>query len=73
MCVCPLQINVVKESRVYSLWDTPSCGAVTRETGIIAAKAKLNQLHKELADKGFSQVSDESYIIYLTLLKLFEM
>lgn len=55
--VPPLQINVVKESRPYSLWQTPSGGTVTSQTGILAAKFVLNQLHQQLADEGFSQVS----------------
>ena len=51
-----MQINVVTEPRPYSLWKTSSGGMVTRETGIVAVKAELNQLHQELANQGFNQV-----------------
>ena len=57
-----LQINVVKETRPYTLWGpapkTPN--EVGMESGITAAKAELNTLHKELADQGFNQVSWKS-------------
>lgn len=48
---------MVKEHRVYSFWKEGSDGTVTGDTGIMAAKEKLNQLHQELADQGFSQVN----------------
>lgn len=49
---------MVKESRVYSLWKADgNGGTVNADTGILAAKAKLNQLHQELADQGFNQVT----------------
>ena len=51
-----MQINVVTESRPYSLWKTGSGGVVSMETGIMAAKAELNKLHQQLAKEGFNQV-----------------
>ena len=58
VCLYSTQINVVKENRVYSMWKASNGGTVTGASGILRAKAKLNQLHQELADQGFSQVKE---------------
>ena len=58
VCLYSAQINVVKENRVYSMWKASNGGTVTGASGILRAKAKLNQLHQELADQGFSQVRE---------------
>ncbi|XP_036410213.1 glycogen debranching enzyme isoform X2 [Megalops cyprinoides] len=56
----PHQISVVKEERLYPMWNTDadplSTGEVNMRTGIIAGKLALNRLHQELAAKGFIQV-----------------
>jgi len=56
----PHHISVVKETRLYRSWKESaeklpeSC--VSKNSGIISAKRTLNELHKELSNKGYSQV-----------------
>lgn len=56
----PHHIHVVDETRQYSEWgeyggsDSPV--VVNLQSGIIAAKKALNQLHYELGSQGFDQV-----------------
>uniref|UniRef100_A0A1A9VSP7 4-alpha-glucanotransferase n=1 Tax=Glossina austeni TaxID=7395 RepID=A0A1A9VSP7_GLOAU len=45
-------IHIVDEKRTYQSWDKE----VDLNTGIIAAKRALNNLHHHLAEKGFTQV-----------------
>uniref|UniRef100_A0A4W6G6Q2 Glycogen debranching enzyme n=1 Tax=Lates calcarifer TaxID=8187 RepID=A0A4W6G6Q2_LATCA len=56
----PHQISVVKEERFYPKWNPSapptSTGEVGFQTGIIAGKRALNNLHQELAAQGFIQV-----------------
>uniref|UniRef100_A0A673IJQ7 Glycogen debranching enzyme n=2 Tax=Sinocyclocheilus rhinocerous TaxID=307959 RepID=A0A673IJQ7_9TELE len=56
----PHQISVVSEERFYSKWNPQakpsSPEEVNLQSGIIAGKLALNQLHQELASKGFNQV-----------------
>ncbi|KAI4898069.1 hypothetical protein NFI96_018072 [Prochilodus magdalenae] len=56
----PHQVSVVKEERLYSRWNADglpsSPGDVNLQSGIMAGKLALNRLHKELAEKGFTQV-----------------
>ncbi|KAL6489111.1 hypothetical protein MHYP_G00028520 [Metynnis hypsauchen] len=56
----PHQVSVVKEERLYSRWNTDalpsSAGEVNLQSGIMAGKLALNRLHKDLAEKGFTQV-----------------
>ncbi|XP_036446672.1 glycogen debranching enzyme-like isoform X1 [Colossoma macropomum] len=56
----PHQVSVVKEERLYSRWNADalpsSPGEVNLQSGIMAGKLALNRLHKELAEKGFTQV-----------------
>ena len=54
----PLQIDVVKETRPYPHWASspPSMTKVGIRTGIMAAKAELNALHRYLAEQGFTEV-----------------
>ena len=55
-----LQISVVKETRMYRSWTESaeklpeSC--VSQNSGIMCAKRTLNELHKELSNKGYDQV-----------------
>ena len=64
-----LQISVVKETRLYRSWKESaeklpeSC--VSKNSGIISAKRTLNELHKELSNKGYSQVSQHAVIYCL--------
>lgn len=48
----PHHIHVVDEERQYQHWNQH----INSESGIIAAKRALNELHGELADQGYSQV-----------------
>ncbi|XP_066539576.1 glycogen debranching enzyme-like [Hoplias malabaricus] len=56
----PHQVSVVKEERLYTKWNAgaslSSPGEVNLHSGIMAGKEALNRLHKELAEKGFTQV-----------------
>ncbi|KAF7653347.1 hypothetical protein LDENG_00084160 [Lucifuga dentata] len=56
----PHQISVVKEERLYPKWNPSasptSTGEVGFQTGIIAGKLALNNLHQKLAAEGFIQV-----------------
>ncbi|XP_035272297.1 glycogen debranching enzyme-like isoform X2 [Anguilla anguilla] len=56
----PHQISVVKEERFYPKWNPEakptSAGEVNLQSGIISGKRALNNLHQELAAKGFIQV-----------------
>ncbi|GMR35805.1 hypothetical protein PMAYCL1PPCAC_06000, partial [Pristionchus mayeri] len=49
----PHAIHVVDEKRVYARWME---GEASEQTGIIAARRVLNQLHAKLAREGFDQV-----------------
>lgn len=57
-----LQIHVVDETRLYPIWgegEKETSGEELRvgpSTGIVAAKRALNDLHKELALSGYSEV-----------------
>ena len=53
-----LQVHIVEETRLYTKWcHTPSSpNEISSGCGIIAAKAMLNKLHKDLAEQGFNQV-----------------
>ncbi|XP_053324912.1 glycogen debranching enzyme [Spea bombifrons] len=56
----PHQISVVSEERFYTKWNpkltAPSPSDVNEKSGIIAGKAAINKLHRELAARGFLQV-----------------
>ncbi|XP_037299279.1 glycogen debranching enzyme-like isoform X2 [Manduca sexta] len=61
----PHHIHVVDETRLYAEWadspgksqtESPSEGRVFRDTGIMAVKRALNELHFELALAGYSEV-----------------
>ena len=51
---------MVQQERLYSRWNAdalpPSPGEVNLQSGIMAGKLAFNRLHKELAEKGFTQV-----------------
>jgi hypothetical protein len=55
-----LQIDVVKDNRLYPSWSTDAGksgpGVTTKATGIVSAKKAINRLHGELARGGFEQV-----------------
>ena len=50
---------MVSEARLYALWKPPGHNGegVGMDTGIVAAKLLLNNLHKQLANDGYTQVS----------------
>jgi len=51
---------VVDEKRLYASWvngETRDKSQVNYNTGIISAKAALNDLHKHLGEEGYTQVS----------------
>lgn len=51
------QIDVRNESRPYTTWSSDkSENGVCRDSGIVAVKAELNQLHQKLAEDGYTQV-----------------
>ncbi|XP_032801915.2 glycogen debranching enzyme [Petromyzon marinus] len=56
----PHQVSVVSEERLYASWeaacDPASPGTVGFNSGILAGKLALNQLHHQLGLHGFSQV-----------------
>lgn len=56
----PHHIHVVDETRLYTEWSDDDKGGdsryVTKESGIIAAKRALNDLHFLLGAQGFNQV-----------------
>ncbi|KAL3268401.1 hypothetical protein HHI36_007517 [Cryptolaemus montrouzieri] len=56
----PHQISVVDETREYTEWKVDNIDEnpkyVSKETGIIAAKSALNDLHYKLGIQGFNQV-----------------
>lgn len=56
----PIQIDVVKEKRLYSTWKTLSSSAeangVDLDCGILKAKFLLNKMHFDMGIKGFSQL-----------------
>ncbi|GIY67804.1 glycogen debranching enzyme [Caerostris darwini] len=55
----PHHIHVVSEKRLYTSWTDAKelkRGFINAESGIIAGKRALNQLHSELGASGFTQV-----------------
>ncbi|GMT14102.1 hypothetical protein PFISCL1PPCAC_5399 [Pristionchus fissidentatus] len=51
--IVPHAIHVVNETRLYARWSEAES---SEETGLIAARRVLNQLHAQLARDGFDQV-----------------
>ncbi|XP_069497645.1 glycogen debranching enzyme isoform X2 [Ambystoma mexicanum] len=58
--IVPHQISVVSEERFYTKWNpkatASNSGEVNLQSGIIAGKRAINQLHQELGERGFIQV-----------------
>ena len=56
------QIHVVKEARLYPSWNDNATlkdrSEVNFNTGIIAAKRALNELHQSLGQQGYTQVKN---------------